>query len=259
MNTFTELLGKLVNKNQETKENMNSQGFSERIRRLLKMEKEFEHVRNEDVLSAILQSDLQNVQMTMEQIDRHAFQMAVEMILQAKHIYIVGIRSCEPLAGFLGFYLNMIFDNVRLIQTNSASEMLEQIIRIQDEDVMIGISFPRYSMRTLKAMEFANLRSAKVIAITDSIHSPINLYSSCNLIAKSEMSSIVESLTAPLSVINALIVSLCLKRQNELQLYLNTLEETWDEYQIYNGDEINPVDDHIEIYHSEKEKEAADE
>lgn len=125
----------------------------------------------------------------------------------------VGIRSCAPLAEFLAFYLNLIFDGVRLLNTNSASELFEQMIRIGEKDVIIGISFPRYSMRTLKALEFANNRNAKVITLTDSIHSPMNLYSSCNLIARSDMASIVDSLVAPLSVINALVVALSMRKQ----------------------------------------------
>ena len=115
------------------------------------------------------------------------------------------------------------------------------------EDVIIGISFPRYSMRTLKAMEFANNRSAKVITLTDSVHSPMNLYSSCNLIADSDMASIVDSLVAPLSVINALIVALCMKKQNEVAKTLEMLEDIWDEYQVYENDEINYIDDSIKM------------
>ena len=113
--------------------------------------------------------------------------------------------------------------------------------------IQVGISFPRYSMRTLKAMEFANNRSAKVITLTDSVHSPMNLYSSCNLIADSDMASIVDSLVAPLSVINALIVALCMKKQNEVAKTLEMLEDIWDEYQVYENDEINYIDDSIKM------------
>ena len=159
----------------------------------------------------------------------------------------MGIRSCAPLAGFLAFYLNMMFDDGRLLSTNSSSELFEQMVRISKDDVIIGISFPRYSMRTLKAMEFANNRSAKVITITDSVHSPMNLYSSCNLIAKSDMASIVDSLVAPLSVINALIVALCMKKQGEVVNTLEMLEDIWDEYQVYENDEINYIDDSMKM------------
>ena len=121
------------------------------------------------------------------------------------------------------------------------------MVRISEEDVIIGISFPRYSMRTLKAMEFANNRNAKVITLTDSVHSPMNLYSSCNLIAKSDMASIVDSLVAPLSVINALIVALCMRKQSEVAETLEALEDIWNEYQVYESDEINYIDDHMKM------------
>ena len=147
----------------------------------------------------------------------------------------------------MAFYFNLILDNVHLIHTNNSSEVFEQMVRISEKDVIIGISFPRYSMRTLKAMEFANNRNAKVITLTDSVHSPMNLYSSCNLIANSDMASIVDSLVAPLSVINALIVALCMKKQSEVAKTLEMLEDIWDEYQVYESDEINYIDDSIKM------------
>ena len=137
----------------------------------------------------------------------------------------------------------MIRGNVVLVKTTSVTEMFEQMIRIGERDAIIGISFPRYSMRTLKAMEFANDRNAKVITITDSIHSPMNLYSSCNLLARSDMVSIVDSLVAPLSVINALVVALCLRQPEEVKKNLETLEDVWNNYQVYLNDEINFIDE----------------
>ena len=205
------------------------------------------------ILETVLQSDADKLKTTLEKIDHNAFDLAVDTILSARNIYIVGIRSCAPLASFLSFYLNLMFDNVRLLHTNSASEIFEQMVRIDESDVIIGISFPRYSMRTLKALEFANNRNAKVITITDSIHSPMNLYSSCNLIADSDMASIVDSLVAPLSVINALIVALCMKKQKEVAKTLTTLEEIWDEYQVYENDEIDVIDDSIKIHYAKLE------
>ena len=182
-----------------------------------------------------------------EEIEQEAFEVAVNTILNAKHIYIIGIRSCAPLASFMSFYFNLMFDNVHLLQTSSSSEIFEQMVRIGKDDVIIGISFPRYSMRTLKAMEFANNRNAKVITLTDSVHSPMNLYSSCNLIADSDMASIVDSLVAPLSVINALIVALCMKNRKKVAKTLEMLEDIWDEYQVYESDEINYIDDSIKM------------
>ncbi len=195
-----------------------------------------------ELLMTVLQGDMEKINDTIELVDPTAFETAVESIVGAKTVYIVGIRSCEPLADFLCFYLNMIRPNVVLLRTTSTSEMFEQMIRINEEDVLIGISFPRYSMRTLKAMEFANDRNAKVVAITDSPHSPMNLYSSCNLFARSDMVSIVDSLVAPLSLINALVVALCLKCPKEVKENLEMLEQTWNNYQVYLNDEINFID-----------------
>ncbi|MDD3277436.1 MAG: MurR/RpiR family transcriptional regulator [Lachnospiraceae bacterium] len=218
-----------------------------RLNSIQRMKVTYGRVPQEKILDNVLQSDIDKIKLTLEQIDHEAFNMAVQTILDAKNIYVVGIRSCAPLAEFLGFYLNLIFDNVRLLRTSSSSEIFEQMIRIDEKDVIIGISFPRYSMRTLKAMEFANNRSAKVITITDSIHSPMNLYSSCNLIARSDMASIVDSLVAPLSVINSLVVALCMKKQKQVMNTLETMEEIWDEYQVYSNDEINYIDDKIKL------------
>ena len=196
-----------------------------------------------EILTSVLSADIEKIQDTIVNLDPAAFEAAVDIILGAQTIYLIGVRSCEPLADFLHFYLNMIRGNVVLIKTTSVSEMFEQMIRVGEKDAVIGISFPRYSMRTLKAMEFANDRNAKVITITDSIHSPMNLYSSCNLLARSDMVSIVDSLVAPLSVINALVVALCLRRPNDVKRNLETLEDVWNNYQVYLNDEINFIDE----------------
>ncbi|MCR4695007.1 MAG: MurR/RpiR family transcriptional regulator [Pseudobutyrivibrio sp.] len=204
------------------------------------------------VLNSVLSSDILKIKNTMESIDRAAFDNAVDSLISARRIYIVGIRTCAPLASFLAFYLNMIFDNVINLQTNSASELFEQMIHINESDCIIGISFPRYSMRTLKALEFANSRRAKIITLTDSIHSPMNLYSSCNLIAESDMSSVVDSLVAPLSVINALLVELCNRKKADLANTLDMVEQVWSDYQFYENDEIDQVDDSIKMIYQEK-------
>ncbi len=196
-----------------------------------------------EILNSVLGSDIEKIQDTMHSLDAAAFEAAVDIILEADSVYLVGVRSCEPLADFLHFYLSMIRGNIVLVKTTSVTEMFEQMIRISERDAAVGISFPRYSMRTLKAMEFANDRNAKVITITDSIHSPMNLYSSCNLLARSDMVSIVDSLVAPLSVINALVVALCLKKPEEVKRNLETLESVWNNYQVYLNDEINFIDE----------------
>lgn len=192
-----------------------------------------------EILTSVLTADIEKLHHTIEHLDPAAFETAVNTLLAAKHIYIMGLRSNEPLAAFLQFYLNMIRQDVILISTTSVSETFEQMIHIGEEDCFVGISFPRYSMRTLKAMEFANDRNAKVISISDSIHSPMNLYSSCNLLARSDMVSIVDSLVAPLSVINALVVALCLKCPKQVKSNMERLEDVWNNYQVYLNDEIN--------------------
>ncbi|HKM05206.1 MAG TPA: MurR/RpiR family transcriptional regulator [Lachnospiraceae bacterium] len=202
-----------------------------------------------EILNSVISSDIDKLSDTLENLDPIAFETAVNIILKAKKIYIIGIRSCEPLGEFLSFYLNMIRGNVQMLKTTSASEIFEQMIRIDENDAIIGISFPRYSMRTLKAMEFANDRNAKVITITDSVHSPMNLYSSCNLLARSDMVSIVDSLVAPLSVINALVVALCLRCPDEVKNNLECLEQTWNNYQVYLNDEINFVDEETMLHY----------
>ena len=215
-----------------------------KLNSIQRMEVTYGKVPQSEILDTVLHSDIDKIKMTLEAVDHEAFNLAVETILEAKNIYVVGIRSCAPLAEFLAFYLNLIFDGVMLLNTKISSELFEQMIRIWEKDVIIGISFPRYSMRTLKALEFANNRNAKVITLTDSIHSPMNLYSSCNLIARSDMASIVDSLVAPLSVINALVVALSMRKQKTVVATLEALEKIWDEYQVYNNDEINLPDNH---------------
>ena len=218
-----------------------------KLNSLQRMEVTYGRINQSKILESVLKADAQRIESSLEKIDENAFELAVDTILNARDIYIIGIRSCAPLANFMAFYFTLIFEHVHLIQTSSSSEIFEQMVRIGKEDVIIGISFPRYSMRSLKAMEFANNRSAKVITLTDSVHSPMNLYSSCNLIAESDMASIVDSLVAPLSVINALIVALCMKKQGEVATTLEMLEEIWDEYQVYENDEINFIDDSIKM------------
>ncbi|MDD5866871.1 MurR/RpiR family transcriptional regulator [Lachnospiraceae bacterium YH-ros2228] len=225
-----------------------------KLNSIQRMEVTYGRISQSKILESVLQSDEEKIKQTLQEIDDKAFEVAVDTILKARRIYVIGIRSCAPLASFLAFYLNLLFDNVILLHTNSSSEIFEQMIRINEEDVIIGISFPRYSMRTLKALEFANNRSARVITLTDSVNSPMNLYSSCNLIAKSDMASIVDSLVAPLSVINALIVSLCMKKQNDVAETLGQLENIWDEYQVYESDEIDKVDDSVKIRLSKRYK-----
>ena len=225
-----------------------------KLNSIQRMEVTYGRISQSEILETVLQSDIEKIKLTLAAIDHKAFNLAIDTILNARKIYVIGIRSCAPLASFLTFYLNLVCEDVTAVNTNSSSEIFEQLIRIGEEDVIIGISFPRYSMRTLKALEFASNRKAKVITLTDSIHSPMNLYSSCNLIARSDMASIVDSLVAPLSVVNALIVALCMKKQKEVVSTLEMREKIWGEYQVYSGDELNPVSGTVSVGGQEDEE-----
>ena len=186
-----------------------------------------------DVLSAVMHSDIEKIRSTLENADREAFETAVNAILEAKKIYILGVRSSAALASFLGFYMNLMFDNVRLVHTTSVSEMFEQVVRVAPGDVVIGISFPRYSSRTVKAMRFCHDTGATVIALTDSVQSPIAASADHILVAESDMISLVDSLVAPLSLINALIVAISRRKDQELAHTFEELERVWDEYEVY--------------------------
>lgn len=191
-----------------------------------------------DVLQKVLISDAEKIKHTLESIDRTAFNEAVEKIVTARNIYILGMRSSSSIAGFLHFNLRMVFDNVRLVQTTSRSEMFEQIMHLSAEDVMIAISFPRYSKRIINAVEFAHEVGADVIALTDSKMSPIAPYADELLTAESDMVSYVDSLVAPLSIVNAIIVAIARKCPERFSEQLRKLEDIWDEYDVYKKDKL---------------------
>lgn len=186
-----------------------------------------------DMLEKVLTSDIEKIKKTLDEINKQAFYEAIDKIVEAKNIYIIGVRSSSSLAGFMNYNFRMIFDNVRLIQTTSGSEMFEQIMRIGEGDVMIAISFPRYSKRSINAVAFARSRGANVVALTDSAQSPIAAHANQLLTACSDMASFVDSLVAPLSIINAMIVALSRKKKDELTVRLHELENIWDEYDVY--------------------------
>ena len=199
--------------------------------------------RTEGLFQRVLNHDEKLLESTKDEMNPEVFDQAVNMISRAHHVYVLGVRSCAPLAEYLTFYLHQIMPDVHLIRTNSASEIFEQMLHVKERDVVIGISFPRYSMRVLKALEFANSKNAGIITLTNSIHSPICLYSSCNLLAHTEMSSIVDSMTAPLSVINALVVALCAKNKKNVMDNLHELEQIWSDFPVNSQDEMDPVED----------------
>lgn len=197
-----------------------------------------------DIINSVLNGDIELIRSTAEQTSREAFSAAIAEINHARRIYILGVRSSAALASFLAFYFNLVFDSVVLVDTSSASEMFEQMFRIGKEDVCIAISFPRYSKQTVNALRFIADRGAKIIAITDTEKSPIASFANHLLVARSDMASVVDSLTAPLSLINALIVGVTLTRRDEVYRNFNALEHIWDEYQVY--EKAEDFEDHAE-------------
>ena len=184
---------------------------------------------NADVVSSVMQSDMEKIRMTMEEIDRDSFQAAVNAIVNAKKIYILGTRSSGSLAGFLSFYFGLMFDNVVHVGESANQEIFDQIVQ---GDVTIGLSFPRYSRRTVRAINFAHERGSKVIAITDNASNAMAKAADYVLLAKSDMASFVDSLVAPLSLINALLVAIARSKSDVVE-HFERLEHIWDEYGVF--------------------------
>lgn len=184
------------------------------------------------VLSTVLRADMQNIRSTIEGIDEKAFLDAVHAIAGAHRLYILGLRSAAPLAQFAGYYLHYIFDDVRVVASGS-TDVFEAISRIQPDDVLLGISFPRYSTRTVEAMTFARSRKAQVIGLTDGPMSPLHDVADICLSVRTDMASFVDSMAAPMSVINALIVALGIQNRDVLNARFKQLEEVWDAYSVY--------------------------
>ena len=192
-----------------------------------------------DVVTSVLQMDMDKIRVAIEEIDRTAFATVVDKLVAARHIYILGVRSSSFLAGYLNFYLHLIFENVTLVTSNSAGEILESMLRIGPGDVLVGISFPRYSQSTVKGVQFAYDRGADVVAITDSDVSPLYPLASAVLLARSDMISFVDSLVAPFSLLNALIVAAGHRKNADIAQTFNRLESIWEEYGVFGqGDEI---------------------
>ena len=192
-----------------------------------------DRIGDQDVLSMVLQADADKLRQTNDTVDRDAFQAAVNAILGARRIYLLGVRSASVLVNFLGYYLNYMFDNVHVITASGTSEIFEKLVNVSQEDVVIAFSFPRYSVSTVKGVQYCHSFGAKVIGITNSNLSPLGQVSDYVLVAKSDMVSLVDSLVAPLSVVNALIVALAAGRELELEKTFNTLEKVWEEYHVY--------------------------
>ena len=186
-----------------------------------------------DIIDNAMESDIAKIKYTLEHLDRRSFSDAVDAILAAKNIYITGARSSEPLARLLSYNLSLIFDNVRLVVPTSSAEVFEQMYSVGEEDVVIAFSFPRYSSKMINGIRFARRNNAKVVVFTDSEVSPIAEFANCVLIAQSDMASFMDSLVAPLSIINAIVIEITNRREREITERFDALEKLWDEYEVY--------------------------
>ena len=198
-----------------------------------------DRIGDKNILSMVLQSDMEKLRQTGETVDREAFEAAVNAVLGAERVYIIGVRSAAPLANFLGYYLNYMFQNVHILTASGASEMFEKIVGVNSKDAVIAFSFPRYSATTLKTAEYCRSTGATVIGVTDTKLSSLGQCSDHVLVAKSDMVSLVDSLVAPLSVVNALIVAIAAKKEKELSKTFQELEHVWSEYNVYEKQEEN--------------------
>ena len=192
-----------------------------------------DRIGDQDVVSMVLQSDLEKLRQTGDMVDREAFRYAVAAILRAKRIFVLGVRSAAPLASFLGHYLSYMFYDVNIVTASGTSEMFEKIVSVTEEDVVVAFSFPRYSTATIQGAKYCHSVGATLVGLTDSKLSPLAQHCDHLLLAKSDMVSLVDSLVAPMSIINALIVALAARRERELAKTFNALERVWEEYNIY--------------------------
>ncbi len=204
-----------------------------RLTSVQRLEVASDRIGDQDVVCMVLQSDMEKLRQTAETESREEFQAAVDAVLRAKRIYIIGVRSVAPLANFLGYYLNYMFNNVRTVTASGTSEMFENIVGITSQDVVIAFSFPRYSTATVRAVQYCRSTGATVVAITDNAESPLSQSADHVICAKSDMVSLVDSLVAPLSVVNALIVAIASRREKEVHRTFETLEHIWDQYHVY--------------------------
>ena len=204
-----------------------------RLTSVQRIEVASDRIGNQDVVTSVLQSDADKLRQTSEILDRNEFSNAVKAILAGKRIFVLGARSAAPLASFLGYYLQFMFSNVHLVTVSGCSEMFEKVIDIDANDVVVAFSFPRYSAATTKGAQYCRSVGAKVIGITDSRLSPLGKNSDYVLQAKSDMVSLVDSIVAPLSVVNALLVALASGREHSLAKTFDALEQVWEEYSVY--------------------------
>ena len=204
-----------------------------RLTTVQRLEVSRDRISDKDLVTTVLESDMNKIRITLEELDRNIFDRVVDAIVRARRIYIIGVRSSASIAAFISFYFHLIFDNVTLVTANTSSEIFENLLRVGPSDVVLGISFPRYSSRTVQAMSFARDRGATTVAITDSDASPLAPIATYMLKARSDMASFVDSLVAPLSVVNALLVAISHRKGDDLSRTFETLEGIWDEYGVY--------------------------
>jgi len=210
-----------------------------RLTTVQRIELSNDFISQESALKSVLKSDMENIRATLEKINHRTFEDVINSIFKARRIYIIGLRSSTPVAEFLGFYLNLILDNVKVLSCG-VSDIFEQILNVSDEDLVIGIGFPRYAARTIEALDYAQSRKANVVAITDSLLSPLAARANYTLIAQSNMASFVDSLVAPLSVINALIIAVGLREKEKISSTFSRLEKIWKDYEVYSYKERQP-------------------
>ena len=211
-----------------------------RLTSVQRLEVASDRIGDQDILSMVIQSDIEKLRRTGELVSKEAFQASVDAVLGAKRVFILGVRSTAPLANFLGYYLNYMFNNVHIVTASGVGEMFEKIVGMKSDDVVIAFSFPRYSSSVVKAAQYCRSTGAEVIAITDNQESPLGQCATHVLCAKSDMVSLVDSLVAPLSVVNALIVAIAAKREKELHRTFEELEHIWEEYHVYQKRDDNP-------------------
>ena len=204
-----------------------------RLTAVQRIEVTSDQMSGEDVLERVLSQDIERIRRTLEETSREDFGKAVDLISSANTIYIAGTRSSASIAAFLNYNLSLIFPRVKLVPSTTTSELFEKIMHIDERDIMIGFSFPRYSKQTVRALDFAKHNGARVIAVTDSASSPIAKYADSLLLARSDMASFMDSLVAPLSLVNALVVAVSIKNRDKVSKTFERLEQVWDEYDVY--------------------------
>lgn len=240
-------LGKIVNVSESTvvrfANNLGYNGYKELQKELQELIKNKlttvqrismsnEYSNSENILKSAMEKDMENIEKTINEVGHDSLQQATDLILNANNVYILGLRSSSFLAGYLGFYLSFLIKEVKVV-TSGPNDLFEQLLKADSNDVIIGISYPRYSKRTLEALDFCREKGCKIISITDSLISPASKYSNISLIASSDMLSFVDSLVAPMSLINALIVSIGIEKKEEITSYFEDLEAIWNKYNVY--------------------------